>query len=113
MKDLLRMLGASLFYHSLLTLPVFCLLAAMAPETPSHTVEFVDVLLLFFVWCWGSHATAVHNMQGYGLMASILEFPRRIPETLMSIGRKSEPEPKGKEDDAPRNRRERRAKRES
>ena len=110
MKDLLQMLTASVFYHSLLTLPMFCVLVATSPQEPSHVVELTSVILLFFCWCWGSHATAVHNMQGYGLMAAIVEFPRRIPETIVGVFSKAAPGPEG-DGDTPRNRRERRAQR--
>jgi hypothetical protein len=110
MKDIFQMLGTSVLYHSLLTFPVFCLLAKMGPTDPGNGMVFLDVFLLFFFWCWASHATAVHNMQGYGLLASIPEFPKRIPETLMGVGRKKKVEAEP-EDATPRNRRERRAQR--
>lgn len=100
------MFGTSVLYHCLLTVPVFLLLTALGPEDPGNAMALLDVFLLFFFWCWASHATAVHNMQGYGLLASIPEFPKRVVQTLLALGQKSEPEP---EETGPRNRRERRA----
>ena len=110
MGDFGKMFLSSIIYHCILTVPVVMLMSAVAPAEPGLGVVMLDVVVIFFYWCWASHATAVHNMQDYSFFAALREFPKRIIQGILSLGEKSEIEDDD-EDRGPRNRRERRAQR--